>query len=83
MFQQKRAYWRNLDNAAKLFSATSSLKDTRVFRFYCILKEEIDPELLQEALNRTVKRYPVFLSVRRVQGALQLPVCKRQEGASV
>ena len=51
MFQQKRAYWRNLDNAAKLFSATSSLKDTRVFRFYCILKEEIDPELLQEALN--------------------------------
>lgn len=65
MFQQKRAYWRNLDNAAKLFSATSSLKDTRVFRFYCILKEEIDPELLQEALNRTVKRYPVFLSVMR------------------
>ena len=65
MFQQKRAYWRNLDNAAKLFSATSSPKDTRVFRFYCILKEEIDPELLQEALNRTVKRYPVFLSVMR------------------
>ena len=29
------------------------------------MKEEIDPELLQEALNRTVKRYPVFLSVMR------------------
>ena len=38
MFEQKRAYWRSLDNAAKLFSAASSPKDTRVFRFYCELK---------------------------------------------
>ena len=41
MFEQKRAYWRSLDNAAKLFSAASSPKDTRVFRFYCELKEEV------------------------------------------
>lgn len=65
MFQQKRAYWRNLDNAAKLFSATSNTKDTRVFRFFCVLKEDIDGETLQEALNRTIQRYPVFLSVMR------------------
>ncbi|KMZ53532.1 DUF6320 domain-containing protein [Dorea sp. D27] len=65
MFQQKRAYWRNLDNAAKLFSATSNAKDTRVFRFYCVLKEYIDGDILQEALNRTIKKYPVFLSVMR------------------
>ena len=38
MFEQRRAYWRNLDNAAKMFSAASSPKDTRVFRFYCVLK---------------------------------------------
>lgn len=63
--QQKRAYWRKLDNAAKLFSATSNKKDTRVFRFFCVLKEEVDPELLQEALDRTVVTYPVFLSVMR------------------
>lgn len=63
--QQKRAYWRRLDNAAKLFSATSNKKDTRVFRFYCVLKEEIDGERLQEALDRTVVTYPVFLSVMR------------------
>ena len=42
MFEQKRAYWRSLDNAAKLFSAASSPKDTRVFRFYCELKEEVE-----------------------------------------
>ena len=61
MFEQKRAYWRSLDNAAKLFSAASSPKDTRVFRFYCVLKEEINGERLQEALDRTVVTYPVFL----------------------
>ena len=65
MFEQKRAYWRSLDNAAKLFSAASSPKDTRVFRFYCELKEEVKEEILHEALNQTIQKYPVFLSVMR------------------
>ena len=65
MFQQRRAYWRNLDNAAKMFSAASSPKDTRVFRFYCVLKEKIDEKILQTALNQTIQKYPVFLSVMR------------------
>jgi NRPS condensation-like uncharacterized protein len=63
--QQKRVYWRKLDNAAKLFSATSNKRDTRVFRFYCVLKENIDPDKLQEALDKTLVTYPVFLSVMR------------------
>ena len=65
MFEQKRAYWRSLNNAAKLFSAASSPKDTRVFRFYCELKEEVKEEILQEAMNQTIQKYPVFLSVMR------------------
>lgn len=65
MFEQKRAYWRNLDNAGKMFSAASTSKDTRVFRFYCVLKEQIDKDILQEALNKTIKKYPIFLSVMR------------------
>lgn len=65
MFEQRRAYWRNLDNAAKMFSAASSPKDTRVFRFYCVLKEPVYSGILQEALNKTIKKYPVFLSVMR------------------
>ncbi|MGC4018984.1 MAG: DUF6320 domain-containing protein [Muricomes sp.] len=63
--QQKTAYWRKLDNAAKLFSAASNKEDTRVFRFYCVLKEEINQEKLQDALDRTLETYPVFLSVMR------------------
>ena len=39
---KKKARWRKLDNAAKLYSAASNKKDTRVFRFYCELKEEVD-----------------------------------------
>lgn len=65
MAKQKRAHWRKLDNAAKLFLAASTKNDTRVFRFYCELKEEVRPELLQAALNRTIETYPVFLSVIR------------------
>ena len=60
MFEQKRAYWRSLDNAAKLFSAASSPKDTRVFRFYCELKEEVEENVLQEALDQTIEKYPVL-----------------------
>ena len=48
---KKNARWRKLDNAAKLYSAASNKKDTRVFRFYCELKEEVNPKALQEALN--------------------------------
>lgn len=63
--QQKRAYWRRLDHAAKMYSATSNDKITRVFRFYCVLKETIKKETLQKALDLTLETYPVFLSVMR------------------
>lgn len=65
MSETRGAYWRKLDNAAKLFSAASNKKDTRVFRFYCELKEEVVEEKLQEALDRTLEKYPGFLAVMR------------------
>lgn len=36
-----------------------------MFRFYCELKEEIRPEILQQALERSLETYPLFLSVLR------------------
>ena len=62
---KKNARWRKLDNAAKLYSAASNKKDTRVFRFYCELKEEVNPKALQEALNQTIETFPTFLMVLR------------------
>lgn len=65
MFQASGAKWRKLDNAAKIFPATSGKRDTRVFRFSCELKEDIDGMLLQRALDRTMEHYPMFCSVMR------------------
>ena len=53
MPQTNVKHWRRLDNAAKLFPAASSKRDTRVFRFYCELKEDIQQEILQKAVDRT------------------------------
>ena len=65
MEQKDRAKWRKLDNTALLFSAANNQANTRVFRFYSELIEEINPEILQVALGRTTEVYPIFLSVMR------------------
>ena len=65
MLNAKESRWRKLDNAAKIFPATSGKQDTRVFRFSCELKEQIDEKLLQRALDRTMDVYPLFRSVMR------------------
>ena len=59
MPQTNVKHWRRLDNAAKLFPAASSKRDTRVFRFYCELKEDIQQEILQKAVDRTLEKYPI------------------------
>ena len=59
------AQWRKLDNAALAFPAVTGKNDTRVFRFYCELKEEIKEETLQKALDRTMEKYPLFRAVLR------------------
>ena len=65
MTKNKKTKWRRLDNAAKIFPATSGRKDGRVFRFACELKEEVDPVFLQEALDASIKVFPMFLCVLR------------------
>ena len=57
--------WRKLDNAALAFPLVTGKNDTRVFRFYCECKENVDPEILQQALDETMKRYPLFQAVLR------------------
>lgn len=57
--------WRKLDNAALAFPAVTGKNDTRVFRFYCKLKEEVDGDVLQQALERTIEKYPLYQAVLR------------------
>lgn len=57
--------WNPLDNAAKIFPVTSSKADVKVFRFACGLTEDIDEAALTQALDKTLERFPVFLSVMK------------------
>lgn len=55
--------WNRLDNAAKIFPATSKKRDTKVFRFACELKEEVEPGPLKGALDQTMELFPMYRSV--------------------
>ena len=59
--------WYRLDNAAKVFPSVTGERNSSVFRFAAILKEKIDPELLQQAVDIVMPRYPMF-SVRLRRG---------------
>ncbi|MBQ6574757.1 MAG: hypothetical protein IJL90_01475 [Lachnospiraceae bacterium] len=50
--------WSRLDNVAKLFLATITKRDTKTLRVSCILKEDIRPDLLQEALMSAIQDRP-------------------------
>ncbi len=65
MKHKKKIEWNRLDNASKIFPATYSEKDTKVFRIACELYEKIEPEILQEALSITIEDFPFYKSVLR------------------
>lgn len=55
--------WSRLDNAAKIFPPTSSKRNSKVFRFVCELYEPVDAQVLQNALDKTVVRFPFYRSI--------------------
>ena len=52
--------WYKLDNVGKFYASIVNNKIPAVFRYSAILKDECDPILLQQALNKTVEVYPNF-----------------------
>lgn len=65
MTRRKPVEWTRLDNAAKIFPPNTNERDTRVFRFVCELKEEIDREILQKALDNTLALFPMYKVILR------------------
>lgn len=59
--------WYRLDNAAKVFPAVTTDKRTNTFRVSFLLYEEVDPVILQEALEIVIKRF-VSLNVKMKKG---------------
>lgn len=60
--------WRKLDNSAKIFPITSNKRFSTVFRLSVILKEEIEPLKLKQAVDRALQRFE-FFKVRLRKGA--------------
>lgn len=62
---RKNLTWSRLDNAAKIFPPTARGTATGVFRLSCELNEQVDPDLLQQALDLTLPGFPHLLMVMR------------------
>ena len=52
--------WYPLDNAAKIYPPNTNSKSPFVFSFTARLDEEVDPELLERAVNLLLKSVPAF-----------------------
>lgn len=57
MGSEKR-FFLNLDNAAKIYPAVRTKKWSNTFRLSITLVEQIDPKVLQSALDISIKRFP-------------------------
>ncbi|MBR3255060.1 MAG: hypothetical protein IKF97_02375 [Clostridia bacterium] len=60
MKKENRLYWRRLDNSAKIFPISAGKRYSTVFRFSCVLKEKIDPEVLTKAVILALEKYKSF-----------------------
>lgn len=57
---KKYIRWDKLDNTANLFPVIAGENMTNTYRISCVLKEEIDEALLQEALDIVLPKMPGF-----------------------
>lgn len=56
--QEKKLRWMPLDNAAKIYPAAQRNSWSNVYRMSATLKQPVDLEVLQSALDMTVRRFP-------------------------
>ncbi len=63
---QTNPRWYTLDNAAKIYPAIRAVRWASVFRVAAVLKKDIDPQVLERALHKTLPRFPTFsVTIRR------------------
>ena len=52
--------WRKLDNSAKIFPLSAGKKYSTVFRLSAVMKEKVNPSLLEKAVNITLEKYSSY-----------------------
>ena len=60
MGPEQRLRWLPLDNAAKIYPAARRENWSNIFRVSATFTEEIDTDVMRDALNVTVRRFPSF-----------------------
>lgn len=58
MSQENKLRWMKLDNAAKIYPAAHRNNWSNLFRLSATLREEVDPSVMEKALDVTVRRFP-------------------------
>lgn len=66
-YRRHSPHWYRLDNAAKIYPVIMRSRHISVFRLAAVLHQEIEPERLTLALQKTLKRLP-FFAVRLRKG---------------
>ncbi len=57
---ENKSIWNRLDNTANLFPVIATSSMTNVYRLSVTLKEDIDPEVLQQAVEKVLPFFDVF-----------------------
>lgn len=64
--KKRQLRWMKLDNAAKIYPAAKRRDWSNIFRLSVTLDSPVDPDILQQALERTIRRFPsIAVRVRR------------------
>ena len=56
--------WIKLDHSAYIYPATMNRRLSAMFRLSVTLNETVDPNVLQNALNETMRRFPLSPSIK-------------------
>lgn len=65
---ERKLKWMKIDNAGKIYPAARSSRWSNIYRLSMTLTEQVDREVLQSALDVTVRRFP-SIAVRLRRGA--------------
>ena len=55
-----RTPWYRMDNASFMYSSIQREEFSAIYRFSAVMTEDVDPALLQAAVDRTLPRFPGF-----------------------
>lgn len=65
---ERKLRWMHLDNSAKIYPASATSRWNNIYRLSATLTEEVDRDILQSALDVTVRRFP-SIAVKLKRGA--------------